>query len=163
MISIEHILTASVLLHMEASGLSLNAQVPTVGVQSPIKLRAKRMSDTAHVHILADFESLGEKQFIRESGLFVRVLAVARESGSAHGEGDEVVHDLYLIVSDYGEVREQRVYRIGPVFAPHLESLVVENRVPVAYVDYGVRSQRHRIRILLTLDGATVTSTQKWP
>jgi hypothetical protein len=133
----------------------------TVGVGPPAAARRRAVRDTALVNALNNFRVLGEREFIEEAGLRVRVVAVPGASGSARdGESDRAVHWLYVTVSGYGAFPRQRLYRVGPFFAPRLDSLTVDAGAPVAYVSYGVSPNRHQARIEARLERVRVSDAQ---
>lgn len=137
------------------------AAAQTVGIQPPTALRTRVVRDTGLVNALNSFELLGERVPLKGSDLSVRVLSVPGESGSAKdGESDQVVHWLYVAVSEFGELPDQRLYRLGPFFNPKLDSLVAQGRIPVAFVSYGVPPRLQRARIVATLDSVRVTAVR---
>jgi hypothetical protein len=134
-------------------------QVPTVGVHPALSLKAQVVSDPQLTHrlntrILNASELLGERQFSREgrADLTVRVLAVSRESRSAQDSvPDQGVHDLYIAVSESDELPRERLYQVGPVYEPKLDSLVLFRGSPAAFVSDGTRQVPRRkacIRII---------------
>ena len=135
---------------------ALRAQEPARGAQPVSHLRARPFSDTTLVRLLADCEFLAEKSYLREAGVFVRVLAMPRTSGSAGMEGDQVTYDLYFIVSDFGEERDRRAYRVGPLYRPRLVRVVLEDGTPTAYVTYGTSARPRRARVQWTLERVTI-------
>jgi len=143
--------------------LTLSATIvdgQTVGVRPVSELRAQSVSDSALLNVVVNGRLMKEQNLAREARLFVRVVEVAGESGSAKTEGtDEVVSWIYVAVSDYGEVVEQRAYRLGPVYDPKVERLVAENRTPVVYLAYGARGNRRRARLAVDLKGITISAT----
>jgi hypothetical protein len=142
--------------------LTLSATIAngqTVGVGPVSELRAQSVNDSALLNVVVNGRILKEQDLAREARLFVRVVEVAGESGSAKTVGtEEVVSWIYVAVSDYGEVVEQRAYRLGPVYDPKVERLGAENRTPVIYLAYGVRGNRRRARITVDLKAITI-----WP
>ena len=143
--------------------LTLSATIvdgQTVGVRPVSELRAQSVSDSALLNVVVNGRLMKEQNLAREARLFVRVVEVAGESGSAKTEGtDEVVSWIYVAVSDYGEVVQQRAYRLGPVYDPKVERLVAENRTPVVYLAYGARGNRRRARLAVDLKGITISAT----
>ena len=130
----------------------------TVGVEPPSAIRTRIVRDTGLVNALNNFVLLGQGLPVKRSDLAIRVIAVAGESGSAKdGESDRVVHWLYVSVSEFGELPGQRLYRLGPLFNPKLDSLVAQDSVPTAFVSYGAPSKRQHARIAATLDSVQVT------
>jgi len=136
--------------------------VPRIGVHPAFSLKAHLVSDPLLTHrlntrILNASELLGERQFSRESraDLTVRVIAVSRESRSAQDRlPDKGVHDLYIAVSESDELPRERLYQVGPVYEPKLDSLVLYRGRPAAFVSDGTREQPRRevcIRITLNL------------
>jgi hypothetical protein len=133
----------------------------TVGVGPPAAARRRAVRDTALVNALTNFRVLGEREFLEEAGLRVRVVAVPGAAGSARdGESDRPVHWLYVSVSEYGAFPKRRLYRVGPFFAPRLDSLTLDGRVPVAYVTYGVAPDRHQARLEAGLDRIRVSDAR---
>ena len=152
---------STILLAIAAASVALAqaapAQAATVGADAPGALRGHRVADQDLVRVLNELDLLVNRQLLAETGLAIRIFSVPHQRGSARdGESDRVVHDLYIAVSDFGEYTSQRVYRIGPVYAPRLESLVVQKRVPVAFVSYGSNAKRRSARLAATLDGVSI-------
>jgi hypothetical protein len=128
----------------------LDAQ--TVGVGAPATLVAREVRDTALRNVVVNAELLASKNLDKDAGLSVRVIAVTGESGSAiEEETDAVVSWVYLSVSEFGELVEQRAFRLGPVYAPKVDRIVAERRIPVVYLSYGARAHRQVARIELDL------------
>ena len=133
----------------------LNAQ--TVGVGAPTTLRTSEVRDTSLRNIVVNSEILADKNLLSQTGLSVRVIAIAGESGSAkEEETDTVVSWVYLGVSDFGEVVEQRAFRLGPVYDPKVDRVVAEGHTPVVYLSYGARKHRRIARIEIDLQGLRV-------
>jgi hypothetical protein len=129
----------------------------TVGVGPPATLRTREIRDTALRNVVVNSEILANKDLDKEAGLSVRVTAIAGESSSAKEEDtDAVVSWIYLSVSDFGEVVEQRAFRLGPVYDPKVDRIVAERRVPVVYLSYGARKHRQIARIEIDLTGLRV-------
>ena len=63
---------------------------------------------------------------------------------------------VYLGVSDFGEVVEQRAFRLGPVYDPKVDRVVAEGHTPVVYLSYGARKHRQTARIEIDLQGLRV-------
>lgn len=136
---------------------SVSAQ--TVGVSQPSKLAKRTIRDTALVNALNNSELMARHEFPRGAGLVVRVFGVPGESGSAKdGESDRVTSWLYFAVSEYGEMPEQRVYRLGPVYDPKVDSLVFRDSVPTAFISYGLRASRHKARVTVTLEALNISA-----
>src|SRR5688572_175779 len=94
----------------------------TVGIGTPATLRFGAVRDSALLNAVVNARLLAERDLESETGLRIRVLQIAGESSSAQSDGtDEVVHWLYVGVSEIGEIREQRAYRLGPLFNPRVE------------------------------------------
>jgi hypothetical protein len=129
----------------------------TVGVGPPATLRTREVRDTALRNVVVNSEILANKDLDKEAGLSVRVTAIAGESSSAKEEDtDAVVSWIYLSVSEFGEVVEQRAFRLGPVYDPKVDRIVAERRIPVAYLSYGARKHRQTARIEIDLTGLRV-------
>jgi hypothetical protein len=141
-------LAVCVLSSVPAPGLS-----QTVGVQTPAAIRSRTVQDSALTNALNNFELLGERDFRRESGLMVRLLTVPGESGSARdGESDQVVSWVYIAVSEHDELPRQRLYRVGPLFNPKVDSLVIRDSIPTAFLSYGTDRKRRKARIAASLE-----------
>jgi hypothetical protein len=128
----------------------------TVGMSPPSELHRQPVSDTAVQNIALNSRMLIEHDFLHDPGLSVRVISIAGESGSAGGESDATIDWLYVGVSGFGEAPPQRVYRLGPVYSPKIDALVIESRVPVLYISYGAPDRRQHARIVVTLDHLSV-------
>lgn len=128
----------------------------TVGTSPPSELHRQLVNDTAVQNIALNGRMLIEHDFLHGPGLAVRVISVAGESGSAGGESDATIDWLYVGVSGFGEAPPQRVYRLGPVYSPKVDALVIESRVPVLYISYGAPDRRQHARIIVTLDHLSV-------
>ena len=134
-----------------------NLAAQTVGIRPVANSRLRPVRDTALVNALNNFELLGEARRVKGSDVAVRVFRLAGESGSAKdGESDQVIHWLYVGVSEFGEQAEQRLYRLGPFYDPKLDSLVSRDSVPVAFISYGLKSKRQHAAIVADLDSGRV-------
>jgi hypothetical protein len=130
------------------------AQAQKVGIAPLSALRPAEVRDSALLNVLLNASVLAERDLDRATGLSVRVLIVPGESGSAQTEDtDEVVSWLYVGVSEFGEVVQQRAYRVGPVYDPKIDRIVAEGRTPVVYLSYGARNTRHHSRVAVDLNG----------
>jgi hypothetical protein len=133
---------------------SVSAQ--TVGILPPTALHKQEVHDSAIRNIALNGRVLIQRDFLHGLGLAVRVVGVAGESGSAGDESDATVDWIYIGISGFGEAPPQKVYRIGPMYEPSVEALVIENRLPVLYISYGAPGRRERARIVATLDHLSI-------
>jgi len=134
----------------------------TVGVEPVTLIQQRPVGDSALINAVNNFILLGEGGAPKAgTSLAVRVVEVPGETGSAKdGESDQVVSWLYIAVSEFGEAPRQSLFRLGPLFAPKLDSLVTQRDSAVAFVSYGLPAKPQHARIAVTLDRVRVTAVR---
>ena len=139
---------------------ALSAQM--IGVGSPNRLLAVRVRDSALVSAINNGDLLKEAAPVRGTFLAIRVVAVPGVSGSAQDqESDRVVSWLLIAVSEFGELPTQRLYRLGPVFAPVVDSIVAVRGSPLVFISYGVQGRRQRGEVTASLDTIMIRDVRR--
>ncbi|WP_456427191.1 hypothetical protein [Rhodocaloribacter sp.] len=94
----------------------------------------------------------------RQAGddLILKVMSVENVPGSAGQNSCEVSHDIYLAISEYGELPEQSLFILRDVLYPKVERLGLDNGDPVVYLSVGVKEQRQVYRVTVTLEDVSV-------
>lgn len=59
--------------------------------------------------------------------LSMRIWELDLGSGSAQTESCEVLHHMYVTVSEFGEYPEQKVFVLGPFYDSKFENWIIEN------------------------------------
>ena len=115
------------------------------------------MKDTTLANVLGTVVILRDTT-LSSSPPAIRVVAVPGFSGSAEEGSETIVWDVYVATAEFGEGEDPSVFKVGSMYEPAVDSLVVVGRSPVAFVSYGTKDHRLHARIAVSIDSLHVPS-----
>ena len=122
----------------------------------------RRVKNRELVRMLNGLSVLAARTIDLEEDLEVRILALSGLPGSAGiAETGEVATTLYVAVSTFDEYPEQSLFRLSPLYAPIVERLAAEHDKPVIRLTYGPKSNRRKLRIVVSLRGLKLDPPQE--
>jgi hypothetical protein len=122
-----------------------SAQSPrasTKGAPAATHIVASRVRDRDQLNLYNSFQVLGEKLVGKPSGQ-LRVIGTWGESAGL--DCDCVLTRVSIAMNYDGE--DLRLYRLGQLLDPKVDSIATEGGSPVAYIAYGEAATRKRARI----------------
>ena len=100
------------------------------------------------------------KEFSADT-LFIRVLEVTNESGSAGFANCEVTSTIYVAVSEYGEYPDQKLYKLTPVYNPKIDISGENSYSPIIYLSYGSLKNPKKYKIEISLNKLNLIRTSE--
>lgn len=82
------------------------------------------VTDNMLVSFLNNGQLLDSKE---DDELSIRIWELDRDSGSAQTESCEVLQDIYITRSEFGEYPEQRAFLLGPFYSFKIENWIIHN------------------------------------
>ena len=138
----------------------------TLSSQTQLEMSKERDEDEISIERIENYEIiklLNGLEILKEfktTDLSVRIIALGNLSGSAGYANGEITHDLYFTVSQYGELPEQNLFRVGEFYNPKIESIdSANNTKPIIEISFGELGERQRINFELTIGELIKTSS----
>lgn len=113
-------------------------------------LKINKVKDNNLSRIINEFELLKE---FNSGNLFIRIIKVNNGAGSAGGDSGEVNYNLYIGVSEPGELYRGNLFYIENLYMPKIEKIDTTNSEnPLVIISYITNYKRTKIKLKISID-----------
>lgn len=122
---------------------------------SQTKLNVDSISNDQLIKVFNNCQLIKE---IKTDNLSIRVFLLGNESGSAGFNNCEITHDIYIAVSEFGEVPSQSLFRIKDLYSADFNSFRIVNNDKVAIKISYINNDTKYLNLILTIDNLLIAS-----
>jgi len=118
------------------------------------ELQIKALNNDQVVHLLNNSDLLTNCQTFN---LSIKVFKVVNLPGNSGADNGEITNDLYIAISEFGEVPVQKVFTISSIYNPKFISWDTKNqKKPELSIEYGQKNERKKITLQISIDSSII-------